>query len=319
LGIPTEVEHYIQNEYVFIGDALDTFKGEKHGDGPTWSGFPAEFVVCPVYRPFEGYVVGVIGKAGEYIDDLGFITTDFFGDPTKSGFTSFDEIENWANSLNGGGNAFFLIAPPGYKIRRFFGRSGAAVDAIGIVAEEDTHVSKTEWLPWYKLGAAGGWEGNPFSDPPVDLYTRVTKISVTIDCHVTHIHLEYTDAPATDHGNYTNNLSCPGTSGWISQTFEQVLDSDEFITGIRGRAGKYLDNITFVTNKRVFGPFGGAGGNPFNLYVPAGYQVRRLWGRSGDVIDAIGVYAETLTPPPSPPISRDHDDEMLSVNRIEER
>ncbi|MCY1272143.1 Jacalin-like lectin domain protein [compost metagenome] len=92
--------------------------------------------------------------------------------------------------------------------------------------------------------------------------------------------------------------------GYVVQPQDLALDADEYIVGIQGNSGKYIGSITFFTNKRKFGPFGGDGGYPFSLMAPSGYQVRGLFGRSGDFMDAVGILAEKKLAIPQPPPPR---------------
>jgi len=74
------------------------------------------------------------------------------------------------------------------------------------------------------------------------------------------------------------------------------LDSNEYITGISGRYGDYLDSITVKTNKRTSPRFGGAGGKrDYRLDVAQGSQTVGFVGRSGQYIDAIGLITAPLS------------------------
>lgn len=144
----------------------------------------------------------------------------------------------------------------------------------------------------YKLGAVGGWGGAAFEDPLVSASVRVTKIKVTAGCYVYRVKFEYSGgATPTDHGGSGPSL-CPGSGGYIVQEQSFDLDQDEFIRGINGRSGKYIDQLEFVTNKRSIGPFGGDGGEPFYLIGPPDFKVKRLFGRSWAFIDGLGIIVE---------------------------
>ena len=71
------------------------------------------------------------------------------------------------------------------------------------------------------------------------------------------------------------------------------LTEDEYISGVEGRSGTLVDQLTFHTNKgRTFGPYGGTGGNAFNFDLPKDARLVGFYGRSGQAIDQIGlVYA----------------------------
>ncbi|SFN27158.1 jacalin-like lectin [Nitrosomonas communis] len=146
---------------------------------------------------------------------------------------------------------------------------------------------------WYKLGAVGGWGGTAFEDPLVSASVRVTKIRVTAGCYVYRVKFEYSSgAKQTDHGGSGPSL-CP--LSWVGPIAEEQsfdLDQDEFIRGINGRSGRYIDQLEFVTNKRTIGPFGGDGGEPFYMIAPPDFKVKRLFGRSGAFIDGLGIIVE---------------------------
>lgn len=85
----------------------------------------------------------------------------------------------------------------------------------------------------------------------------------------------------------------PAHGGGGGQLSVFTLDRDEFLTGISGTYGASVDTIRLHTNKQTSAPFGGANtsGGPANyLYeAPEGYEIVGFWGRSGDMIDAIGI------------------------------
>ena len=75
---------------------------------------------------------------------------------------------------------------------------------------------------------------------------------------------------------------------------EYVMDIDvknkERIIGIFGRSKDYLDQLGFATNKgRILGPYGGCGGNPFNV---DSCDIGGIYGRSYDWMDSIGFYCK---------------------------
>jgi hypothetical protein len=69
-------------------------------------------------------------------------------------------------------------------------------------------------------------------------------------------------------------------------TFE--LGADEFLRGISLEFWQYLDRITFHTNRRDLGPFGGLGGLvKRTLLAPDGRQVVGFKGRHWALVDSI--------------------------------
>lgn len=66
------------------------------------------------------------------------------------------------------------------------------------------------------------------------------------------------------------------------------LEADEYLTGITVEYWNYIDRITFHTNKRRYGPYGGTAGRiQKTLRAPAGKMVSGFTGRHWDFIDSI--------------------------------
>jgi hypothetical protein len=79
-----------------------------------------------------------------------------------------------------------------------------------------------------------------------------------------------------------------GGSGGRQNVFQ--LAADEYIIGLSGRYGDYLDSIRIHTNKRTSPLYGGRGGSyDYRIDVPSGNYGVGFVGRSGDYIDAIGL------------------------------
>ena len=72
---------------------------------------------------------------------------------------------------------------------------------------------------------------------------------------------------------------------------------DEHVTAVEGTFGRcrsvtevVVTSLTFRTNKgRTYGPYGEETGTPFSIPAANGCIVG-FWGRSGWLLDAIGVY-----------------------------
>jgi len=69
-----------------------------------------------------------------------------------------------------------------------------------------------------------------------------------------------------------------------------VYDPSLIATNILADSGHVRGII--VTNKRTIGPFREDGGHPFTLMAADGYQVKKLFGLSGTVLDAVAIIAE---------------------------
>lgn len=74
------------------------------------------------------------------------------------------------------------------------------------------------------------------------------------------------------------------------------LQPGEFITVVKGRAGKYVDNLSLSTSEGQTVTCGRDGGDPFEWTVPAESVVVGFAGRSGAYIDRIGPMICTFKP-----------------------
>ena len=76
-----------------------------------------------------------------------------------------------------------------------------------------------------------------------------------------------------------------------------LLDDDEFITGISGRAGDNVDSLVIQTIKQSSPRYGGNGGRiEFSYNAPEDTEISGFMGRAADRIDAIGVLLRTRRP-----------------------
>lgn len=149
------------------------------------------------------------------------------------------------------------------------------------------------------IGPAGGDGGQPFSHYDIPDDARITVVHIYTEWVVNAIQFDYVRADGTTGGQPVGGM------GGEHHTFH--LDDDEYLTGISGRCGWYIDSLRLHTNKRVSPVYGGQAGDRDYLFVaPEGYEVFGLFGRSGWYIDALGVSARPrleLQPP------EDHEDE----------
>jgi hypothetical protein len=122
----------------------------------------------------------------------------------------------------------------------------------------------------------GGNGGSSFDDShDIDAWGPVRQIVVRHGSEVDSIGVFWANGNFLNHG---------GTGG--SETVIN-LDPDELISRVDGRSGDRLDQITFRSNKRVYGPFGGSGGAPFTVDF-GGKALHYLFGRSGSEVDQVG-------------------------------
>ena len=109
---------------------------------------------------------------------------------------------------------------------------------------------------------------------------RLTRICVWHRDYVDGIQLE------TDQG-VLPPIGGTGVHRDVRQdSFE--LAPDEFLTGITVEYWHYIDRITFHSNKRDYGPYGGPGGVlKKTLIAPAGRSVVGFKGRHWQLVDCI--------------------------------
>ncbi len=133
---------------------------------------------------------------------------------------------------------------------------------------------------------AGGRGGGGFADTEPQLGTRVAEVHVRSGDQVDSVQMRLA-LP----GGTTVMTPLHGGRGGRLDVFR--LDSGEYITGISGRCGTYIDSLRIHTNRRTSQLFGGRGGSrDFVVEVPSGTQAIGFTGRAGDYLDAVGlVYA----------------------------
>ena len=139
-----------------------------------------------------------------------------------------------------------------------------------------------------QMGPAGGNGGKPFDHYDVPEGSRLTVIHTYAEWVVNALRFDYADA-AGGVGE------CPQIGGLGGDHHVFYLDEDEYLIGISGRAGWYIDSIQFRTNKRRSLLYGGVGGDrDYAFEAPAGYEIVGLFGRSGWYIDSLGVTIRRL-------------------------
>jgi hypothetical protein len=127
-----------------------------------------------------------------------------------------------------------------------------------------------------ECGGSGGVPYRVFAQPP----SRIIRVTVWHRELVDGIQLE------TDHG-VLPRIGGTGRHRDIRQdAFE--LQPDEFITGVSVEYWTYLDRISFHTNQRTYGPYGGDGGGlKKSLHAPPERAVAGFQGRHWEFIDSI--------------------------------
>jgi len=109
---------------------------------------------------------------------------------------------------------------------------------------------------------------------------RITRITVWHRRFVDGIQIE------TDQGILPRVGGTGRDRGIRVDSFQ--LEPDEFVTGISIKYWSYVDRITFHTNKRDYGPYGGEGSRlRKSLFAPPGRRVTGFKGRHWELIDSI--------------------------------
>jgi hypothetical protein len=127
-----------------------------------------------------------------------------------------------------------------------------------------------------ECGGDGGVPYRVFASPPA----RIKKVTIWHRQYVDGIQLATEDAVLPRIGGTGRHRDVR------IETFE--LAEDEFITGLSVEYWTFIDRITFHTNKRSYGPYGGTGGRvPKELTAPTGKAVAGFSGHHWEFVDTI--------------------------------
>lgn len=122
----------------------------------------------------------------------------------------------------------------------------------------------------------GGNVGDPFDDrEDGEEFGPIREIVIQAGDRVDAIRVVY-------HGGF---VRAHGGAGGSEHRI--TLAPDEYITKVSGRSGEKLDQITFTSNKAVYGPYGKPGGEPFVIDF-GGQALRHVFGRANTEIIQIG-------------------------------
>jgi hypothetical protein len=134
--------------------------------------------------------------------------------------------------------------------------------------------------------AFGGPGGTPF----VDLVApggRISAITISSGKFIDRIKVEY---------RYKNTVKRPSHGGPGGKEVSFRLKNREYITEFGGRSGKVVNSIYVKTNKGRVMKWGGKGGqNSFRFTATKSTPFAGVWGRSGGLLDALGVIQKTTT------------------------
>jgi len=139
------------------------------------------------------------------------------------------------------------------------------------------------------LGPAGGHGGHEFHGYAAPTGAKVREIRVNAGLYVDGLQFVYSEADGA-----AVEMAHLGGRGGLHHTV--TLDEDEYLTGVSGRCGHYIDSIRFHTNKRTTDSYGGPGGeDEYRFEAAAGGEIVGLVGRAGWFIDQLGVVVRDRT------------------------
>lgn len=146
-------------------------------------------------------------------------------------------------------------------------------------------------------GPSGGLGGYDFGEYLVPDGARLKEVHVFASDYIDAIQFVY-----RDHEGNPTHMARIGGWGGTHNVF--VLDDDEYITGMSGYYGWYIDLLRIHTNRRTSPDYGQGGGEyEFRLNVPNTYEVVGLLGRCDWFIDSISLIGrERLSTPAAAPL-----------------
>lgn len=165
-------------------------------------------------------------------------------------------------------------------------------------------------MPQFKLGPSGGKGGQDFGDviPPG---SRITEIHLFTDQYVDALQFTYINARGE-----TKTTTRVGADSGVQHVFK--LDDDEYLLGISGSSGWYVDGLRFHTNKRISDLYGSEGGDSeFQYEAPPHAQIVGLFGRAAGHVDAIGVITRDLPQSVAPTQDDEEKTRLKNMQKIE--
>ena len=135
----------------------------------------------------------------------------------------------------------------------------------------------------FESGNSGGAGGGAFFDDPPANYSSINSITLCGGTYVDSIEVRYENqlGQVYSYGKHGGGGgSCSTLYFW----------SGEHIVSITGRSGRLIDSLAIVTNYgRVLKKGGNGGDASFKYTGNQQFQIAGFKGRSGSLIDAIGV------------------------------
>ena len=170
---------------------------------------------------------------------------------------------------------------------------------VGIVTTNDFFyriVNKVLGLgePGIRVEIVGGGEGEAMAEIiPVGSNSGVTRKDPAVDVDKVIAVLissaflvDFIQFIVQKDGNPLALAQHGGNGGHLTPF---LLAGDEYLTGMSGKYGTYIDSIILHTTTRTSQRFGGKGGDrEYSIQANPGEQIVGLWCRSDTYIDAIG-------------------------------
>jgi len=264
-------------EYVDSVQLVYMFRDGRTVLGPQHGGAGGKLSVF--HLDADEYLIGVSGRSGSYIDSLQFLTNR----RTSPRFGG-----------SGGNHEFRADVPANAEVAGLTGRSGEYLDAIGLTFNPirrgflSAHDNSPESG---QTSLGGGSGGSVFVDGDIPEGAEILEVRVHAGDFVDSVQMIY-----TLRDGRTQEAARHGGNGGRTASFR--LEQGEYIVGLSGRCGTYVDSFQIHTNRRTSQVFGGRGGErDFRIDVPDGNRATGFAGRSGEYLDAIGLtYAETPEP-----------------------
>ncbi|KAD7477746.1 hypothetical protein E3N88_00882 [Mikania micrantha] len=215
---------------------------------------------------------------------------------TQDGFATISSLSFETNKkrthgpFGGASTSVFSVPWDNGSLVGFYGSAGHYIDGIGV------HVK-----PHEKIMRVGTWgKSDPRSRRSVwsfQLETNHHLKKITID----HGDLIYSLMFSTQYRRLTNTSNRFGGWNGGDRVSEVTFDQNEEIIAINGTVAlsrgdgdgqAVIASISFVTNKKSYGPFGNVRGRPFTLPWDDG-SFAGFYGLCGWYIDSIGVYLKS--------------------------
>lgn len=140
-----------------------------------------------------------------------------------------------------------------------------------------------------EIGPSGGSGGQPFRDWLLeDQQLEIGALLIWSGIYIDAIQILYRDR---SNGTLRLGEKHGGNGGKLTIL---PLDAGQFITGMKGKTGDYVDSLVVITNSTpntTIGYGGPGGSSPYDFEVNSGEEVIGFFGRAGDYIDQIGIFA----------------------------